>query len=329
MRRNKVNYEPVFHRVAELAARLGKPILVYDLEATTFRGQSNFGITEVSCYLVHPEGPALAFGSLVNPERSISPEASRLTGITQAMVAKEEHWGVRYAKTFRQFAEGSCYVTGFNNSTFDNHAVKDMGERYGEPFESFVHTFDVRRLHLKLTQAKTSGGNLLEVAELYGLKPSGDLHRAEADTVLTLELLNAIIETFGVEAVAALIEDKPTGATDKLSAAAIAKYVRSRERMTVEDLAKAFKKSSRDVSFELGKALDDRLVAPQVFACQTTQEWLAQTLPELPEQLLAQGKLKPLLDACMARSAPKQLDYIQLRIGLLEAGLSWGTLKQP
>ncbi len=319
--------EPIFDKVAELAQRLGRPIAVYDLEATTFRGRANFGITEVWCFVVTPQGPGVSFGSLINPERGIDLQVQQLTGITQDMVRKLETWGAKYADLFSKFAQGQVWVCGFNNSTFDNPAVKDMNARYGKPIEEFQYSFDVRRLHLKLSGAKSAAGGLEETAHRYGVKARGGLHRAQADVILTLELLNAVIELYGLDAVQNLVEPKPRGAPDKLSAAAVAKYVKSRATVTVEALAEAFQKDAKTVSFEVGKAIDERMVDPRVFACQSAQEWLEGALAELPTELLEQGKLRPMHDSLRAAGAPDELDYVQLRVGLAAAGLTWTSLK--
>lgn len=319
--------EPVFYRVAELAERLDRHIAVYDLEATTFRGRANFGITEVWCFIVTPKGPGVSFGGLVNPERAIDYKVQQLTGITQDMVRNQETWGERYADLFLKLAQGQCWVCGFNNSTFDNPAVKEVNERYGKPFEAFERTFDVRRLHLKLSNAESQAGSLEDTAAAYGIKPRGGLHRAEADVVLTLELLHAIIEVYGVEAVVNLILAKPAGATDKLSAAAIAKYAKTRPSLSLSQLATAFKKDAKSVSFELGKAIDERLVDPRIFADHPAQDWLEQAIPDVSAALLEQGKLKPIYDALYEEGAPATVDYVQLRIAMLNAGLSWTSLK--
>ena len=319
--------EPRFYNVTLLAQHLKRHIAVYDLEATTFRGRKNFGITEVWCFVVPPSGPGVSFGSLINPEQAIDAEVQRLTGITQSMVRTAEVWGARYADVFKRFASGECWLAGFNNSTFDNHAVKDMNARYGRPIEVFEKTFDIRRLHHKLANSTSATGTLVEIALKYGVTPRGDAHRAQADVILTLELLNAIVELYGVAAVASLIEPKPSGATDKLSFSAVAKYAKGKKTLTLEQLATAFKKDVRTVSFELGKAIDERMVDPSIFASQPAQDWLAQALPEVPLEALETGRLTQINAALLTDSPPQDFDYIQLRVGLLAAGLAWGSLK--
>jgi DNA polymerase III epsilon subunit-like protein len=325
-----------FTAVQELAKALGAPVLVYDLEATTFRGRANFGITEVYGFLVRTDSDTLAeagasFGALIDPERAISPEVVALTGITQQMVRGQETWGKRYAGLFKRMAAGECWVAGFNNSTFDNYAVRDMNERYGEPFEKFEKTFDIRSLHNTLLNKKAnSKGTLLDVAALYNVVPRGALHRAQADVILTLETLNAIIETHGLPSVLALIQDKPASAPDKLTAKAISKYVRGKRQVSIELLAATFKKDAVAASIEVGKAIDERLVDPAVFAAPAVQDWLSEALPSVSLETLEGGKLRPVMDSLkLFPDAPPELDYIQLRVALLQSGISWGSLKPP
>ncbi len=322
-----MDYQPTFYLVADLARRLGRHITIFDLEATTFRGRPNFGITEVACFTVTPAGPGVAYQSLINPERTISPEASKLTGITQAMVRNEPVWGEKYAPWFQRLATES-YLAGFNSATFDLPAVREMNERYGQPIEEFLYTFDVREMHLKLSGAKSRSGKLGDVAELYGVKPSGDLHRAMADVVLTLEILHRIIEVYGLETVLAYILPKKDDAVDKLTAASVAKFVKGKSQVSLTDLAKAFATEERLASFEVGRAIDERLVDPNVFANDSAQEWFAQALMELDTDTLVSGRLKPIYEALSADCPDRgYLDYVQLRIALSRANLGWGSLK--
>lgn len=317
-----------FAWLAELARRLERPILVFDLESTTFRGRANFGITEIACLVFTPKGHALSMGTLINPERTIDAKVVELNGITQADVRSAENWGVRYSKFFATQAV-DMWVCGYNSDTFDVPAVKDMGTRYGHPVVDFPYSFDVRKLHLILSGAKSRKGKLNEVAAMYNVHPDGKLHRATADTFLTADLLNAIIQTHGIEAVLEQILPKEEAAFDKLTAAAIARYVqKAKGPVTVEALASAFAKEPSQVTFELGKAMDERLLDPRVFESQSAQQWLDDALPEVDTDLLSGGRLRPLHDALLQQSPPPgALDYVQLRIALLRAGLSWNSLK--
>lgn len=319
--------DPTFTLVSELAHRLGKHVAIYDLEGTTFRGVPDFGITEVACFVVAPTGPGVLFSSLIDPERPISKDAQRITGISQDMVRGQQTWGVRYAKLFADMAAGQTWLGGFNNVTFDNPAVQEMGERYGVPIPDFKHTFDVRRLHLKLSGAKSQRGTLSQVAQAYGVTARGDLHRAVADVILTLELFNGVLETYGLEAVMNQLQPAPEGARDKLSSGALVKYVRSRRALTVAQAAEAFHSNPQQISFEIGKCIDERMLDPEVFSAEAAQEWLRDALVELPPSVLEEGKLRPMFDSLKESGLPDSVDYIQLRIALLRQGLAWTSLK--
>jgi DNA polymerase III epsilon subunit-like protein len=348
-----------FSNIALFAQHLGKHVAIYDLETTTFRGRPNFGITEMSCFLVSPQGESAWVGGLLNPERAIDPRVVTLTGITQDMVRHKPTWGEKYARMFSNMATGECWVAGFNNATFDNPAVQDMNARYGEPIEQFRHTFDIRNVHLALSRSKTRTGKLVEIAQSYGVLPKGDLHRAQADVVLTVELLDAIIAQYGLEATVAQVEAQPPGAKPLLPAAprvaayaegtlrapsparpgapaparasttsqAIQMFVRDKDKVSLQMLAQALGVDELALSFEVGKAIDNRAVSPSVFAVDPAQAWICQELMEMDTEVLTQGKLKPIYDA-LAPTAPEgHLDYIQLRVALLTAGQTWSTLR--
>lgn len=322
-----MEYQPTFYLVSDLVKRLGKPVTIFDLETTTFRGRPNFAIIEVACFTVTAAGPGIAYSSLIDPEKLIEPKVEELTGITQAMVKGKETWGQRWAQWFETLAVQS-WIAGFNSDTFDVPAVIELNARYGHPVAAFPLSFDVRELHLKLSGSKSRKGKLEEVAAAYGVKPSGALHRAMADVILTLETLHRIIDVYGLDAVCEVILPKRADAVDKLSAVAISRYVKGKPRVTSAELAKAFATEERLVGFEVGKAIDERMVDPDVFANDSAQAWFSQALVELDTDLLVSGRLKPIQEALVQEAPDKSwVDYVQLRIALLRAGLSWASLK--
>lgn len=322
---NAIKYD----HVQALVSQLNQPLCLYDLETTTFRGRQNFAIMEVAAVLMYPdERPLKLIGGLVNPQRPIDPQVQQLTGIRQPMVAQQPHWGERYAPLFLRMVESGFWFAGYNNRTFDNHALKDMGERYAHPLPAIERTFDVRLLYLALSASQKKSGKLDEVANAYGVQAQGSLHRAQADTVLTLELLNALIEVYGMPAVLAQVLPKPERAADKLSASKIANRVKKRGVQTLAELVQAFRQDAAAVSFEVAKAIDERLLDPQALADAPTVTWLQSKLPLL-DPALTQGavRLKPLFDALKELQPPAAFDYIQLRAGLASMNKSWLTLK--
>lgn len=352
----------LFNHIACLAQHFGKHVAIYDLECTTFRGRPNFGITELSCFFVSPEGECATVGSLVNPEHPIDARVVTLTGITQKMVAGQPTWGHQYARMFSNMAEGECWVAGFNNASFDNPAVMEINHRYGKPIKAFKHTFDVRTLHLRLSRASSQAGTLAGVAALYGVHPRGELHRAQADVALTAELLNAIIERFGLEAVVAQIEAGPTSSKPPVPAyaapdvptyalgtlrppregaapsargpsrsmqvaAALVGFLQDNAFRGLKHLSEALGSDEQSLSYAVGQAIDAGAIAPQAFAVEPAQAWLAQELKLLDPAVLAQGKLRPIHDVLALRSPQGHLDYIQLRVALLAAGQRWSTFR--
>lgn len=191
---------PNLSGLTALANALGRPIIIFDLETTTFRGKPNFGITEASFMLVLAGGEAegiIQYGSLVNPQAAIDEKVQELTGITPAMVAKERPWNEVFMQHVAEWAP-VAYFVGFNSQTFDVPALCDQAVRYGAPVPTFPYQFDVRELHLSLSGVTGRRGTLLQVAAHYGVKPRGKLHRSAADVLLTAETLSTMVQLFGV-----------------------------------------------------------------------------------------------------------------------------------
>lgn len=330
-----------FSGVAALAKALGLPITVFDLEGTGFRGPT-FGITEVCCFTVTLRGNGVVHTHLIDPERPIDPRVSQLTGITQSMVRGKETWGHRYAKHFQDLAK-TQWVAGFNIKTFDCPAVLEMNERYGFSIEEgFPRILDVRQLYLTLEKPESKKGKLGDIAEFYGITPQGHLHRAEADVILTLETLDAMVEGYGVQELVNALQPSegppkakarstPKATRPATATADVEKLVAAVQEgavTSVEALAERLGIEVRAASFELGKAIDERRVNPLPFVNEVTLEWLKTMLVEVPTQTLVEGRLKPIYEYLTEhRPEGLALDYLQLRIGMMECGLTWSTLK--
>lgn len=330
-----------FSKVAELVKALGKPLTVFDLETTTFRGRPNFSVMETACATITLQGNAVIHSHLINPEAGIDAKVSTLTGITQAMVRNKETWGQRYAGLFVQLARDHV-VSGFNIKTFDCPAVLEMNERYGFPIETgFAAILDVRHLYLTLEKPESKRGNLLQVAAFYGVEPQGELHRAEADVILTLETLDAMTEGYGIPAILEAFNPKEPSRSPAVHASSkapprnsfvkleqLVALLQRGEPTSVASLANAVGLDERTTSFELAKAIDDGHVNPLPLVNQQTLDWLRQELVETPTEMLAQGRLKPLYEHLRGKApVGLDLDYLQLRIGMLDCGLRWSTLR--
>lgn len=344
---NNLNVQ--YSNVAALVKALGRALTIFDLECTAFRGRSNFGITEVCGFSVVPDGTAVIYGHLINPENPIDAKVVQLTGITPAMVRDKETWGARYAKLFQELA-ATHWVGGFNNKTFDCPAVLDMNARYGQPIPGgFAYVLDVRNLYLALEKPESKKGNLVQIADFYDVKPQGDLHRARADVILTVETLDAMVAHYGVESIVEVLARSATAVAAKAAAAAqeeaptkvkspaepaivdsLAWSEAVDDATTIAELAQKLGVEHKVAALELSKAIDEGRANPMRFVNEATLTWLREMLVETPTELLLAGRLKPLFEH-LSPLQPKHIefDYLQLRIGLVDSQLSWASLKAP
>lgn len=319
--------------IADLVRRLNKPLTVFDLEGTGFRGPA-FGITEVAAFSVLPDGRGLLYSSLINPEFPITAQAQKITGITQGMVRDKANWGQKYAQHFDKISREHI-LSGFNSNTFDIPAVVEQNARYGIVTPKPTSVLDVRRLYLKAAGIKGQTGKLVPVAADYGVFPRGNAHRATADVILTTELLEALLRTYGEEAFMELLNGTPTRNRARSTAPGnlvddIVVHIQVRGFTTYAALALSLGVTVAELEFPLCKAVDNGLVDAFIFAHGPTRTWLKSAIPSLFAGKAAfDGKMKPLLEALSAQQpAGVQLSYLQMRIGLLDAGYVWGMLKQ-
>lgn len=319
-----------FGLIADLVRRLNKPLTVFDLEGTGFRGPT-FGITEVAAFSVLPDGRNFLYGGLVNPENTIGAQAGAITGITQSMVRDKENWGKKYAQHFDRIS-GEHIISGFNVNTFDIPAVIEQNARYGITTPKFESVVDIRRFYLKAASIKGQTGKLVPVAAAYGVLPKGDAHRATADVIMTVELLEALLRTYGDSVFMELLEGAPAKGRARAQstlAEGVVSHVLANGFTSCEALAAALSLKTSDVEFELCKAIDaGTLDAPQ-FAHGLTRAWLKTAVTGFfVGKEPFDGKLKPLYEALDLQQPPgAQLSYLQLRIGLLDAGYVWGMQK--
>lgn len=321
-----------FRRIAHLVKRLNKPLTVFDLEGTGFRGP-RFGITEVGAFSVLPDGRSFLYGGLVNPQFPITPQAREITGITDSMVRNQETWGVKYAQHFDKISREHI-VSGFNIKTFDIPAVIQQNERYGVVTQPFSTVVDVRRFYLEANGIKNQTGKLEAVAKAYGVGRKGDAHRATSDAILTVELLEAMLGHHGEEVFMSLLNNagkkpKSRGTSQSNLVEDIAAHIQVRGFSSYEALAISLGVQVSELEFPLCKAIDSGAVDAFLFAHSPTRTWLKSAIPALLNQGTPfDGKMKPLLEA-LIQLQPNgvELSYLQIRIGLLDAGYSWGAVQ--
>lgn len=162
---------------------------VIDVE-TTGGTPGNSKITEIAIYRVENGRIVDEFVSLINPERYIPDYITRLTGISNDMVAHAPRF-FEVAKRVVEITQGTVFVA--HNVSFDFGMVKSE-------FDSLGYQFNLPRLcTVKLARALMPGhrsyslGNLCDDIEI---RLNGR-HRAGGDALATVELFLRLIERNG------------------------------------------------------------------------------------------------------------------------------------
>jgi len=171
----------------------GSPLLadcafaVVDVETTGTRASGEDRVTELAVVVVHGERTELAFDSLINPGRPISPAVSALTGITDDMVAD--------APTFEMVADsvlgvlaGRVFVA--HNAPFD-WAFVDAELRRSRALALDGPRLCTVRLSRRLVHGLSSHA-LDQVTAHFNLD-NGARHRAAGDALVTAEILRRLL----------------------------------------------------------------------------------------------------------------------------------------
>ena len=149
--------------------------VIFDLETTGI--SPNYDeVIEISALKVKGGEVVDEFNTLVNPGRKIPFGATKVNGITNAMVAEAPAFSHVLAE-FLDFAEGLVLV-GHNIARFDMKFIwRDAEQYFGEiPQNNYVDTLQVARKHLP----KMEHHRLVDLAEHYGISSEG-AHRALND----------------------------------------------------------------------------------------------------------------------------------------------------
>ena len=104
--------------------------VVVDVETTGGRGE-NHRVTEIGAVRVRNGKVVEAFSTLLNPQRTIPPGISRLTGITPEMVLDAPYF-VDVADDFERFLDGAIFVA--HNVEFDYGFISREFRRLGRSF---------------------------------------------------------------------------------------------------------------------------------------------------------------------------------------------------
>lgn len=180
---------------------------VVDVE-TTGGSYQNARLTEIAVYLFNGNQIVREYSTLINPERPIPFMITRLTGITDAMVADAPKF-YEVAREIVDITEGAVFVG--HNVAFDYNFVR-------QEFKSLGYNFKRPTLcTVKMSRKILPGYDSYSLGNLccsIGI-PINNRHRAAGDALATAYLLKRLIETDAdqvyhqIQEVPAIIKDVP------------------------------------------------------------------------------------------------------------------------
>ena len=172
----------------KLPFKLDRPIAFIDVESTGLR-PSRDRIVELAVLRLVPNGDGAEkdFERVrrFNPGIAIPPEAAKIHGITDDMVAAEAPFRAR-AKALAAALE-PCDLGGFNIRSFDLPILIAEFERAGVPFD----VRDRRLIDVKLIFHREEPRNLTAAMRFYLEREHEEAHTALGDTRATVEILAA------------------------------------------------------------------------------------------------------------------------------------------
>ncbi len=160
--------------------------VVVDVETTGGRGEKH-RVTEIGAVRVRNLEIVDKFQTLLNPQRSIPPSITRLTGITPAMVEEAPYFS-DVADEFAEFLDGAIFVA--HNVEFDYRFIRAEFQRIGRRFRmpKLCTVASMRRLF-----PGHSSYSLKALTDTYGIELRSH-HRALCDAEAAAELLLMINE---------------------------------------------------------------------------------------------------------------------------------------
>lgn len=170
--------------------KLTRPIVFFDLETTGIDVEKE-KIVEISLLKLFPDGKEEILTLLVNPERAIPKEASKIHGISDLMVANQMTFK-ELAPSLLKIFEG-CDLSGYNIINYDLPLIRMEFKRIGIEFPSpGILTIDPYQIYTrKEPRAPGNAGeprNLATAYRFYCNKSITSAHSAEADITATKEV---------------------------------------------------------------------------------------------------------------------------------------------
>lgn len=167
------------------------PYTVFDLETTGMSPVHN-RIIEIGAVRLEHDGSLSRYQTLIHPETTISSQITRLTGITNEMVANAPTFS-EIAGEFLEFIKGSKLVA--HNARFDlSFLMESLGRTPGAAMWE-GGAYDTLTLARKTYPGLPSYSlKTLREAFRLGMDLEGTAHRALYDAEITMELFQIIMK---------------------------------------------------------------------------------------------------------------------------------------
>ncbi|MCD7969056.1 MAG: 3'-5' exonuclease [Alistipes sp.] len=168
---------------------LKNPLICLDLE-TTGVDPAKDRIVEISMVKVFPDGKREVKTRRLNPGIPIPPQATAVHKITDEDV-KDCPGFKEIARSLASYIEG-CDLAGYNSNKFDIPVLAEEFLRAGVDVDLKKRKFvDVQNIFHKMEQR-----TLVAAYKFYCKKELDGAHSAEADTLATLEVLEAQLDMY-------------------------------------------------------------------------------------------------------------------------------------
>lgn len=168
---------------------LKRPLVIIDLETTGVNIAFD-RIIELSALKVQPGGGEEWLTLRINPGIPISPEATKVHGITDADVADAPSFK-DVARKIASFLDG-CDLAGFNSMKFDIPVLCEEFLRVNVDFNPARHRYvDVQVIFHKKEQRTLSAAY-----KFYCDRELENAHSSKADTAATYEILKAQLDRY-------------------------------------------------------------------------------------------------------------------------------------
>ncbi len=168
---------------------LNRPIIFFDIEATGLNIATD-RIVELCYVKVSPNAERKVKTLRFNPGKHISEEASSVNGIYDADVADCPTFKECAANVLNDFK--GCDLAGYNSNHFDIPLLVEEFIRAGVDYDiTNVQFVDVQGIFHKMEKR-----DLASAYKFYCHKDLTNAHTAEADTLATLEVLEAQLDRY-------------------------------------------------------------------------------------------------------------------------------------